>query len=979
MNKIINRRILILLIFVSAIGIAIIWWVANSADKHMRVELLTQARIAAQAINIKYVASLTGSEKDLKNPAYHLIKNQMRAMRKAIKKCKFLYLMGRRSDGVVFFFADSLPPDAKDYAPPGLVYDEVSDSYLRIFEINDEAVVGPVTDRWGTLITALVPLRDPYKGNVIAVLGMDVDANYWNKEILSRCFFPFTVMLLFVFLILLLVSRGKVAKTLRQSENKLRTALDATPFPVAVVDLNDDKIFFWSQSAFELFGHTAPTASKWYQIAYPDPDYRQEVIERWKPFLEIARESGQPVNTGEYRVTCKDGSVRICELYATFLLDNFIVTFNDITDRKQAEEALKESEEKLRLLFDNSPIGICTVDLLGNFVTTNPAYEQMLGYSKAELRGLSFFDVTHPDYRPKNKELFQKMFSLESTGFKFEKIYIRKDGAKIKASVYATAVIDDRGNTIFGTAFVEDITERKQAEEALAESEQRLNEAQRLASIGSWVQDVRSNKLIWSDETFRIFEIDKGFSGELFGVFLSSIHPEDKDAVVKAYSDSLKTKKPYAITHKLLMPDGRVKYVHEYCETKYDESGNPVKSIGTVQDITERKKAEKEQEKLQAQLIQAQKMEAIVTLAGGIAHDFNNILFPIVGYAEMLLMDTPEDSPVWESLNQIHTSSLRAKSLVKQILTFSRQEGNKLMLMKMQPIVKEALKLIRSTIPTTIDIKQDINPDCGVIKADPTQIHQIVMNLATNAYHAMEEAGGELKVSLKKVKLGEYDRISPDMAPGIYACLIVADTGKGMDKNLTDKIFDPYFTTKAIGKGTGMGLSVVHGIVTAMGGAIQVYSEPGKGTAFHVYLPVEKILLEEQATTSKKQIQGGTEQILRVDDEEAILNMEKRMLERLGYQVTSRFSSLEALEAFRADPDKFDLIITDMAMPNMPGDKLSVELTKIRPDIPILLCTGFSEIMSEERAASLGIKGFLFKPIVMKDLAQKIREVLDEN
>jgi signal transduction histidine kinase len=385
-----------------------------------------------------------------------------------------------------------------------------------------------------------------------------------------------------------------------------------------------------------------------------------------------------------------------------------------------------------------------------------------------------------------------------------------------------------------------------------------------------------------------------------------------------------------------------------------------------------------EKRDLEKLLFQAQKMESIGTLAGGIAHDFNNILFPILGYVEMLLEDVPEDSPSRGSLEQIYTSALRAKSLVKQILTFARQESSELMLMKIQPIVKEALKLIRSTIPTTIEIKQDINPDCGVIKADPTQIHQIVMNLATNAYHAMEETGGELKVSLKEMEFGALDLINPDMVPGIYACLIVADTGVGMDKNLIDKIFDPFFTTKTIGRGTGMGLSVVHGIVTAMGSAIHVYSEPGKGTEFHVYLPVEKNLSEEQVIHSTAPIQGGTEQILLVDDEEVILIMEKRMLERLGYQVTSRTSSLEALEAFRANPDKFDLIITDMAMPNMPGDKLSAELTKIRPGIFILLCTGFSQTMSEEKAALMGIKGFLFKPIVMKDLARKIRDVLDK-
>ena len=415
---------------------------------------------------------------------------------------------------------------------------------------------------------------------------------------------------------------------------------------------------------------------------------------------------------------------------------------------------------------------------------------------------------------------------------------------------------------------------------------------------------------------------------------------------------------------------------HSYDETEVEFLSAVANTLASI--ILQRY-AQKEKQQIEMKLHHTQQLESIGILAGGIAHDFNNILFPIVGYTEMLLEDVPEDSSSRGSLKQIYTSALRAKSLVKQILTFARQGSGELMLMKMQPIVKEALKLIRATIPTTIEIKQDINPDCGVIKADPTQIHQIVMNLTTNAYHAMEETGGELRVSLKEIELKTLDLINPNMAPGVYACLTVADTGVGMDKNLTDKIFEPFFTTKAIGKGTGMGLSVVHGIVTAMGGAINVYSEPGKGTQFHVYLPVEKSLSEAQVTNSKAENQGGTEQILLVDDEEAILIMEKRMLERLGYQVTSRTSSLEALEAFRVNPDKFDLIITDMAMPNMAGDKLATELIKIRTDIPVLLCTGFSETLSEEKAASLGIKGFLFKPIIMKDLAQKIREVLNGN
>ncbi|MDM8535216.1 ATP-binding protein [Desulfobacterales bacterium HSG17] len=400
------------------------------------------------------------------------------------------------------------------------------------------------------------------------------------------------------------------------------------------------------------------------------------------------------------------------------------------------------------------------------------------------------------------------------------------------------------------------------------------------------------------------------------------------------------------------------------------------KILLSLTDITQRKRAEQEKKRLEAQLHQSQKMESIGTLAGGIAHDFNNILFPVMGYTEMLLEDTSEDDPIMDSLEQIYNGTLRAKELVQQILTFARQKDGELKLMQMQPMVKEAIKLLRSTIPTTIEIKQNIQTDCKPIKADPTQIHQIVMNLATNAYHAMEEKGGKLTIILKEIEFTEDDPIIPDITSGVYACLTIQDTGRGMNKALTQKIFEPFFTTKRQGKGTGMGLSVVHGIVKNMSGAIQVYSEPGKGTQFNIYLPVVQTR-SEQLTDIPETIQTGSEHILLVDDEVTIIEMEQAMLERLGYGVTTRSSSIDALEAFRSNPDKFDLIITDMAMPNMAGDKLSVEINQIRPDIPILLCTGFSEIMSEEKAKSLGISGFLLKPIIAKALSKKIREVLD--
>ena len=525
-----------------------------------------------------------------------------------------------------------------------------------------------------------------------------------------------------------------------------------------------------------------------------------------------------------------------------------------------------------------------------------------------------------------------------------------------------------------------EINGRMQIESSLIESEERFRSISDSAQDAIIMMNHKGEITYWNKSAENIFQYKRH---EVLNKDLHALLVPEKyhDRFNKGFGKFLTTGKGNAIGKMLelwaIRKDGQ-KFPVELSLSSVKIKGL-WNAIGIIRDISAKKKEEKDKKKLESQLVQAQKMQAIGVLAGGIAHDFNNILFPVLGNTEMLIMEAPEDSPFKDRLKEIYTAALRAKDLVKQILTFSRQESQELMLMKMQPIIKEALKLIRATIPSTIEIKQDISADCGVIKADPTQIHQIVMNLTTNAFHAMEETGGEMKVNLKQIELGEMDIITPDMKPGIYACLIVADTGTGMDNELTKKIFDPFFTTKEKGKSTGMGLSVVHGIVKGLGGIVRVYSEPGIGSEFKVYLPAGKNSSEEDIQQTKEPIQGGTEQILIVDDEKPIITMEKEMLEHLGYKITAYTSSLEAFEAFRANPDKFDLIITDMAMPFMPGDKLAAELIKIRPDIPILLCTGFSKTMSEEKAASLGIKGFLIKPIVMKDLAKKVRQVLDEN
>ncbi len=400
----------------------------------------------------------------------------------------------------------------------------------------------------------------------------------------------------------------------------------------------------------------------------------------------------------------------------------------------------------------------------------------------------------------------------------------------------------------------------------------------------------------------------------------------------------------------------------------------------TWRDITERKQAEKDMKTLQAHLHQAQKMEAIGTLAGGIAHDFNNILGAILGYAELAQEDSPVGSEVRGDIDQVVRASHRAKELVKQILAFSRQDETKNIPLQPAIIIKEAMKMLRASLPSTIDIQQDIDSEGGFVLADPTQIHQVMVNLCTNAFHAMEETGGTLRISLKKTSLSQNDLASePHVQPGDFVQLSIGDTGPGIPPEIREKIFDPYFTTKEVGKGTGMGLAIIHGIVKSYKGLVSCHSQSGEGTVFHVYLPViaDPALLESE-TAPLGLSQLGNERILFIDDEEILAEMGKVMLERLGYRVTVRRNSLEALNTFQNHPEQFDLIITDQTMPGMTGSDLSRRILQIRPGMPIILCTGYSSLITEDKAKSLGIKGFAMKPLAKKDIAAIIKKVLDE-
>ncbi len=427
---------------------------------------------------------------------------------------------------------------------------------------------------------------------------------------------------------------------------------------------------------------------------------------------------------------------------------------------------------------------------------------------------------------------------------------------------------------------------------------------------------------------------------------------------------------------KLITKEGRLIPTEYSGSIIKDEEGNSKYIILIGRDIRERIKIENDRSILETQLWQAHKMEALGIMAGGIAHDFNNILSIIFGYTEIAMSETPEGNKIYEALSQVISAAYRAKDLVTQILSFSRRIESVKTPVNLYLIIKETLKLLRAVIPATIEIKSEIHPTTRTVIADSAQIHQILSNLTTNAVHAMDEKG-VLRVNLSQVFLNKENlSLQPEMIPGQYVKLTVNDTGIGIPQEIKGQIFDPFFTTKDVGKGTGLGLSVVHGIVKSHNGFIKVDSEPGRGTTFKIYFPVSE-KEEEDFVGTIKSLPKGNERILFVDDEEQLVNMGKQILERQEYSVTTTSNSNKAFEIFNSSPENFDLVITDQTMPQLSGLELIKKLLKIRADIPIILCTGYSSKISVDIQEEYGIRKILMKPYSSKELVLTVRKILD--
>ena len=625
---------------------------------------------------------------------------------------------------------------------------------------------------------------------------------------------------------------------------------------------------------------------------------------------------------------------------------------SDITEQRKASRALQESENKFRLAFANAQDAIVWIDGESGVITNcNKATEDLFGRKTKEIMGRH-----HTTLSPVGKaERFHSLLggSGRDLNGNVEAEISTRGGQTRTVTVSVSAMRVDGKEIVQG--IIRDITESKRAIEQINNlakfPSEDPNPVLRISEDGKilYANDASSSVL----KTWRVRE------GEL----LPELWCRRVEEIAGLSSSE---------TYELECDDGQIFFM----------TLQPIVGSGYVNayglDITKRKKAEKQKIELELQLSQQQKMEAIGTLAGGIAHDFNNILAAMQGYLELSLDDLSDESAVRDHLEKMLSCVNRATKLVRQILTFSRknQQEQEKEPVQISSIVTEVHGMLRSSLPATIKFSCRIQADSSVVMADPTQIHQVLVNLCTNASHAMRDAGGRLEVVLKDVDFDSETRIADELLrPGRYVKISVSDTGCGMDKEVLERIFEPFFTTRKVNEGTGLGLSVVHGIIKSHAGAIAVSSTPGKGTTFDIFLPrIESAKIQE--SLSSKPTTRDNEVILLVDDEEVMVDVTKQILDRLGFEVIARTSSIDALETFKAEPDKFDLVITDQVMPDMTGTQLAEKLISIRPDISIILCSGYPENVSSGQLESIGIKEFILKPVTRQEIAKIIRRVL---
>jgi PAS domain S-box-containing protein len=685
-------------------------------------------------------------------------------------------------------------------------------------------------------------------------------------------------------------------------------------------------------------------------------------------------------------LTTRDGREIAVEFVSNaYLVDHHKViqcNIRDISDRKKAEEALQKAHDELEQrvaertaelqeqaeLLNLTHDAIIVRDLQNRILFWNKGAEETYGWKSDEVRGKVTRNLLQTKL-PEPWEKIQEKLILHGR-WDGEIVHIARDGRKITVASRQALRRDKEGNPIAILAISSDITEQKRAGAAARESQERFRHVAENAGDFIWEVDADGLYRYASPSVEKIlgYRPDE-LNGKIY--FYDLFMPEVREELKTAAFNLFAAKQPFrTLPNPNLSKDGRVVQLETSGSPVLDAAGNLTGYIGVDSDVTER-------QKLEAQLHQAEKMEALGTLAGGIAHDFNNLLAAIMGFSELVKETLPKGSREERRLEMVVEASLRGRELIKHMLTFSRQTPQEKKPLQLSSIVKETGKFLRASIPSTISVRINVESESGLVLGDPVQIEQVLMNLCTNAAHAMREKGGSLDIEVNDFSVSPSNGDPHGIAPGRYMRLVVRDSGTGIPREIMDKIFDPFFTTKPLGEGTGLGLSVVMGIVKQSQGYITAESEPGKGSTFTVLLPQfgKGAIIDEIVTVEP--IPTGSERILYVDDEALVVMMGEALLRQLGYEVTSHTRGRKALEVFRNDPFRFDLVITDQTMPEMTGFELAKEILALRPEIPVILCTGFSYLVDDDPAKVAGIKGFVMKPFTKGEIARTVRKALD--
>ncbi|WP_051937875.1 hybrid sensor histidine kinase/response regulator [Ghiorsea bivora] len=754
----------------------------------------------------------------------------------------------------------------------------------------------------------------------------------------------------------------------------------------AIMTLKDKHFVDCNQAALDMFGFSSKQIFYQFTPAQLSPELQPDGAESQVAadmHMKAAVEQGK--TSFEWVHKRLDGSEFPANVQLSFIQvgDHYelqaVVT--DLSEVKKAEKLKLASETKFRKLLDFLPDGI-GVNVGGKLVYANPALTMMLGFkSPDEIIGTIMLDYIHPDDRKLAVQRKQQVIETGQPISEIEERFLRKNGEVFTGTVVSEPVEfgEQRGVLVV----IRDISALKASQEkmvhlmqAAERSAKHLREAQKVAHIGSWELDSANNKLWWSEEVFRIFEIDSDESPASYDAFLESVHPEDSDMLDAAFTKHLEEKVPYDLTHRLQFVDDsgkeRIKFVHERCQTTFDEAGKPLYSIGTVRDITEERQ---QQEKME----HVQRLESLGVLAGGIAHDFNNILTAIMGHSAIAKGKSDVTNTTTEHLAAIEGASQRAADLCKQMLAYSGKGKFVVQPVNLSELVEEMIRLLEVSIHKSVVMRYEMTPNLPAIEADLAQMQQVIMNLVINANEAIGERSGNVSIATG-VMWADEDYLQStylqeeQLKLGRYVYLEVSDTGCGMDEETKKRLFEPFFTTKFTGRGLGM--SAILGIVRGHHGVIKVYSEQGKGSTLKILFPVvdqEAVPLQRETKLQEDQHCGT---VLIVDDEESIREIASIMLEDVGYHTITAVDGLDAVEKLKQHANEVDCVLLDMTMPRMGGEDAFTEMRRICPEIKVVLSSGYNQQIATQRFTGKGLAGFVQKPYMPDELLSKLTEVL---